>query len=410
MKYSHSLNIAIKALKTNKVRTILTVLGMLIGITAVSVIISTGDSVQNLVYKQVASFGSDYVQIETRVPKSGGGTFSQAQGVVISTMKLGDKEAIDKLPNIRTSYASSFAQEILSWNGNIKKSTIFATGPEFIDIDTAETAKGRFYTKEEDDSLARVIVLGSNVKDKLFGNSEAVGENVKINNMNFKVIGVMAPRGTIFFFNFDDIAYIPIQTTQKLLLGVDYISSITAQMRDPKQDKETVAAAQAILRDRHDISDPSKDDFEVTTAADAQDMLGTILGGVTLLLVALAGISLIVGGVGIMNIMYATVSERTFEIGLRKALGASKKDILQQFLAEAVVITLLGGAIGIVFSWLLTYLIFVTANYYNLDWAFKISVFGIFLSLGFSVAIGLIFGLYPAKRAADLDPIEALRK
>lgn len=410
MRFSHSFDIALKALRTNKVRTALTVLGMVIGIMSVSVIVSAGDSIQKLVYNQVSSFGSNFIQIESRAPKSSGGSFSQAQGLVITSMKLSDKEAIDKLPNIETSYASSFSQEIMAWEGNIKKVTVFATGPEFIDIDEADIAAGRFYNKEEDDSLARVVVLGSNVKDKLFGNNSAIGQNVKIRNINFKVIGEMEPRGTVFFFNYDDIAYIPIQTTQKLLLGVNYISSITAQMKAGADDQALAEDIRVLLRDRHEIDDPDKDDFEVATSADAQNLLSTILGGVTLLLIALAGISLVVGGVGIMNIMYATVSERTFEIGLRKSIGANKRDIMQQFLAEAVTITLLGGIGGIILGVFLTYIIYIVANYYNLDWSFTVSLLGVALSLGFSIAIGLIFGLYPARKAANLNPIEALRK
>ncbi len=410
MKYSHSFDIALKALRTNKVRTALTVLGMVIGIMSVSVIISAGDSIQKLVYNQVSSFGSNFIQIESRAPKASGGSFAQVQGVVVTSMKLSDKEAVDKIKGIKTSYASSFSQEIMASEGNIKKVTVFATGPEFTDIDEAEISAGRFYTKEEDDSLARVIVLGANVKDKLFGNNSAIGHSVKIRNISFKVIGEMEPRGTVFFFNYDDIAYIPIQTTQKLLLGVDYISSITAQMEEGADDQDLAEQIRVLLRDRHEIDDPDKDDFEVNTSADAQNILGTILGGVTLLLIALAGISLVVGGVGIMNIMYATVSERTFEIGLRKSIGASKHDIMQQFLAEAVTITLLGGLGGIILGVFLTYIIYILANYYNLDWSFTVSPLGVVLSLGFSIAIGLIFGLYPAKKAAALNPIEALRK
>lgn len=410
MKYSHSFAIAIKALRTNKVRTALTVLGMVIGIMSVSVIISAGDSMKKLVYNQVSSFGSNFIQIESRVPKSSGGSFSQAQGVVITSMKLSDKEAVDKIKGIKTSYASSFSQEIMSSEGNIKKVTVFATGPELIDIDEAEIAVGRFYTKEEDDGLARVVVLGSNVKDKLFGNNSSIGQNVKIRNINFKVIGEMEPRGAVFTFNYDDIAYIPVQTTQQILLGVNYISSITAQMEEGIDDQALAEEIRVLLRDRHEIDNPDKDDFEVATSADAMDILNTILGGVTLLLIALAGISLIVGGVGIMNIMYATVSERTFEIGLRKSIGASERDIMQQFLAEAVTITLLGGIGGIILGIFLTYIIYFLANYYQLDWSFTVSPLGVVLSLGFSIAIGLIFGLYPAKRAAVLDPIEALRK
>jgi putative ABC transport system permease protein len=363
MKHSHSFSIAIKALRANKVRTALTVLGMVIGIMSVSVIISAGDSIKKLVYNQVSSFGSNFIQIESRAPKASGGSFAQVQGVVVTSMKLSDKEAVDKIKGIKASYASSFSQEIMAWEGNIKKVTVFAAGPELIDIDETKIAAGRFYNKEEDDGLAWVVVLGSNVKDKLFGNNSSIGQNVKIRNINFKVIGEMESKGTVFFFNYDDLAYIPVQTTQKVLLGINYISSITAQMEEGADDQQVAEDIRILLRDRHEIDNPDKDDFEVNTSADAQNILGTILGGVTLLLIALAGISLVVGGVGIMNIMYATVSERTFEIGLRKSIGASERDIMQQFLAEAVTITLLGGIGGIILGIFLTYIIYFLANY-----------------------------------------------
>jgi putative ABC transport system permease protein len=228
--------------------------------------------------------------------------------------------------------------------------------------------------------------------------------------MNYKVIGVMEPRGSVLFFDYDTLAFVPVQTTQKLLLGVNYIQSISANMIDIKKDVETKEAINALLRERHDIDDPKRDDFQVSTMADAMDILNTVIGGVTLLLIALAMVSLIVGGVGIMNIMYATVAERTFEIGLRKAVGSTKKNILRQFLTEAVIITILGGIGGVIIGALVTYLIYVIANSYGFGWPFSISYIGILISLVFSTLVGLIFGSYPVKKAAELDPITALRR
>ena len=335
---------------------------------------------------------------------------SQAQGVEITTLTLNDKEAIEDLPYIKQSYAVLTGQELLSWQGNISKALIYAVSSEFIDIDSSEIDQGRFYTQEEDESLAKVIVLGSGIKEDIFGASDAVGQNVKINKTSYKVIGTMQPRGAVFFFDMDDMVYIPIQTTQKLLLGVNYVAAITSQMADVSQEDEAVDAMVALLRERHDISNPDRDDFEVMSMADAQELMSSILGGVTLLLIALAGVSLVVGGVGIMNIMYATVAERTFEIGLRKAVGSTKADIMKQFLIESLVVTFLGGAGGVLLGLLITYLVSLAANLTGFEWAFTWSIGGVLLSLGFSMAIGLIFGLYPAKKAANLNPITALRK
>jgi len=410
LKLINTFQIAIKALTRSKVRTFLTVLGVLVGISSVTIIISAGDSVEELIFKQVESFGSNYIQTEVRVPQGSGGTMSQAQGVVISTLKEKDRQDFLELENIDKAYGSVMTQDVISWQGELNKVMIYGVGPDYIDIDTTEIDQGRFYTEEEDDGLARVIVLGSKVKEDLFGASEAIGQNVKINKNSFRVIGVAKPRGTIFTFDLDDIAYVPVQTAQNVLMGIDYLSTITSQMKDPSKEDETADQMRQILRENHDIDDPTKDDFEVMSATEAKELMSTILGGVTILLVVLAGLSLIVGGVGIMNIMYATVAERTFEIGLRKAVGASPKSILNQFLIEAIMITSLGGFFGIILGVIVIYLVYLIANYYNMDWPFSLSWGGVLLAIGFSVVVGLVFGLYPARKASQLDPITALRK
>ncbi|MDP2812317.1 MAG: ABC transporter permease [bacterium] len=405
-----SFKIATNALSKNRMRTFLTVLGVMIGISSVTVIVSAGDSIEKLVYDQMASFGSDFIQAEVRAPKSSGGSLGQAQGIVITTMNENDRQDILDLPYIDKAYSSVTAQELVSWSGNIKKTLIYGVSADFIDIDSSEIDQGRFFTEEEDNNLSRVVVLGKDVKEELFGSNDAIGQNVKVNKQNYTVIGTMKDRGTIFFFNMDELIYIPIQTTQKMILGINHVISITSQLNDSSRDQEAVSDIQKILRANHNITNPDRDDFEVMSMADAQDLMNTVVGGVTLLLIALAAVSLVVGGVGIMNIMYATVAERTFEIGLRKSIGASKKAILQQFLAEAIVITLLGGIYGILLGIFMIYIVYLIATYYGFAWDFSLSLSGLVLALGFSIVVGLIFGLYPAKRAADLDPIAAIRK
>jgi putative ABC transport system permease protein len=410
MRLINVFNISLRALARSKIRTFLTVLGVLVGISSVTIIISAGDSVEKLIFEQIEGFGSNYVQTEVRVPKGSGGATSQVQGVVISTLKEKDRQDFLDLDNIDKAYGAVITQDIISWQGEINKVMIYGVGSEYIDIDSTEIDQGRFYTEEEDNSLARVIVLGAKVKDDLFGSSDAIGQNVKINKLSFKVVGVAKPRGAMFTFDLDDMAYIPVKTTQKVLMGIDYLAAITSRLKDSSKEEETTEQMRQVLRENHDIENPDKDDFEVMSATEIKDMMSTILGGVTILLVVLAGLSLIVGGVGIMNIMYATVAERTFEIGLRKAVGASPKSILQQFLIESIIITFLGGFFGIILGIIVIYLVYLAANYYGMSWTFSLSWAGVILSIGFSASIGLIFGLYPARKAAELDPIAALRK
>lgn len=274
----------------------------------------------------------------------------------------------------------------------------------------AKIESGRFFTDEEDNSLAQVVVLGSEIKETFFGESEAVGQSITLKGDKYRVIGVLAPRGAAAFFNLDVFTYVPVQTLQKKLLGVDYVQFVSVKMEDTTRETETVADIVALLRKRHDIDNPDKDDFSVTSTKEAQETLSDVLGSLSILLLALTSISLLVGGVGIMNVMYVSVSERTSEIGLRKAVGATSRSILQQFLFEALIITLLGGLIGIVLGMLLTWglgLVFASLGF-ALPLSFSLQSF--LLGVGFSTAVGIIFGLAPAYRAASLTPMEALRK
>jgi len=208
----------------------------------------------------------------------------------------------------------------------------------------------------------------------------------------------------------DEIMYLPMRTVQKKMMGVDHIMWMIGQTIDNTKAEITAEEIRAVVRQRHDITDPDKDDFAVTTMNEALEIVGTVLVGITGLLIALAGISLVVGGVGIMNVMYVSVAERTFEIGLRKSMGASEGNILRQFLVEAILITTLGGMLGILIGVVVSFLIAFGAQYAGYAWEFKISTISIGISVGFSTLVGLFFGLYPAKKAASLDPITALRK
>ncbi|MCX6743914.1 MAG: ABC transporter permease, partial [Candidatus Parcubacteria bacterium] len=364
---------------------------------------------------QVTQFGTDWIQVEVKVPatshtsvENAGG---QAQGITITTMKEKDAVEIQKNPNISDVYAASVGQEVTSFEDKNKITMIFGVTEGFQRVDTGTISDGRFFTDAEDKGLARVVVLGSKIKDTLFGDQDAIGKSIKIKKYNFKVIGVEAERGSAGVFSMDDMIIMPLRSLHKLILGIDYVSFILANMKDKSLGPQTVEDLTLLIRDQHDITDPRLDDFAITTADQALDMLSAITGAIKILLFALACISLVVGGVGIMNVMYVSVVERTFEIGLRKALGAKSADILYQFLVEAVVLTFLGGILGIILGISITWLIsFIATNFLNFDWQFYFSFTYIFLASGISIFVGLVSGLYPARTAANLDPIVALRK
>ena len=410
-----ALKIAVQSLKNNKTRTVLTVLGIVIGIAAVIIVMSAGEGLKGQILGQLDSFGSDIIQIETKVPSTGRNSvdsaMTQASGVQITSLKIDDAEAIKKLGNVGDYYGAIFDQEIVSYLNQQKSINIIGATPSFIDMDQSEIGLGRFYSEDENNSQAKVVVLGYKVAEKLFGNQDPVGNDVKIGKTKFKVIGVLAERGGGFGLDFDDIIYMPLLTLQKQVMGVDYVQWITVKLVDTSIEAETAEEIISLLRERHDIEgdDANKDDFSVTTMTEAKEMIGTIFNGITLLLIAIAGISLLVGGVGIMNIMYVSVSERTFEIGLRKAVGAGRVEILLQFLLEAVILTVLGGIIGIALGISVAYLISFVAGLLGFEWEFILPPSSIIIAFGFSSAVGLIFGYYPAQKASKMHPINALR-
>lgn len=409
-----TLNIAIKSLTKSKLRTFLTVVGIVIGIAAVIIVMSAGEGLKGQITDQLDAFGTNIIQIEPKVPStshvSSENAMAQAQGVQITTLTKEDGEAIGKLKNVANHYAALVDQEIITYLDANKVITVIGTESSFIDMDKSKVAQGRFFNPDEENDLSRVAVLGNKLARTLFGNQDPVGQQVKIGQTQFKVVGVLQERGNTFGFDFDNIAYLPLTTLQKIVMGVDHVQWITAQMKNPSLEQETADDIIQLLRDRHEISDSKYDDFAVMTMTEMRDMIDTIFNAITLLLIALAGISLLVGGVGIMNIMYVSVSERTFEIGLRKAVGAKKTQVLWQFLFEAIIVTLLGGVVGIAIGLFISWLVSFIAGQLGFSWSFVLPPESIAIAFGFCGAVGLIFGYYPAKQAAEMDVISALRR
>jgi len=403
--------IAWKSLGQQKSRTILTIIALSIGIALLIIMFAAGEGLKGMVLSELDIYNPNTISIEIKVPSKGNASSatSMAGGNNITTFKNKDIEAIAKLENIKSYFPYVTGQEIFKYKNANQAGIIFGYGFAAADMQKLETTIGRFYTKEEEESLASVVVLGSKIKENLFGDQEAIGENVYVRGIPFRVVGVLKEQGG-GFMDMDSISYIPTKTMQKKLLGTDYVIGVLVEVIDEKKINNTKDDIEFLMDERHNITDPEKRDFQAMTMAEAKEMVNTVLNAITLLLVALTFISLIVGGVGITNIMYVSVIERTFEIGLRRAVGAKKNDVRYQFLAEAIILTFFGGVFGIIIGAGVALVIYFLALAIGLNWTFNVSIFSIILALVFSSCLGFVFGVFPAQKAAELDPITALRK
>lgn len=406
-KFETAFKLAWRSLRLNLVRTSLTVLGVVIGAASIVIVFSAGDGVSQYILGEVESYGTDIVQTEIKVP-SDKNSFAVGE---VTTLKLSDMEAIDKLKNVRQSYAASIGQQKISYSNESKQVMIFGVSHAYQYIDNKTRVEdGEFFSDDDDESQELVIVLGNQLKEDLFGNVSAVGKSVKVGTKKFKVLGVLADQGSAFGpMDFNEMAYIPIRTLHNKILGIDYAMYFVHQLVDVNRAEETAEEIRLVLRERHDISDPTKDDFRVSTMEEMISTLGVVTDAITYLLLAIVLISLLVGGVGIMNIMYVTVTERTPEIGLRKAMGATERDIAWQFLIEAILITFWGWFLGTIFGLLVSYGLSILVTYVGIPWNFSFPFQGVLISFIFSIACGLLFGLQPARQASRLDPIVALR-
>jgi ABC-type antimicrobial peptide transport system permease subunit len=355
------------------------------------------------------------VPSSTKARTAGGSENSQANNqatnaVQITSLKYRDVEDVKTLPNVKNGYGVAMAQLISSYKDVSKNAFIFGSDSSRFEIESTVIEYGRPYTREEDRSLAQVAILGSKIAEDFFGLDNPIGKFIRIGSYNFEVVGVYESKRNASFMNEDEQIYVPLSTLQKKILGIDYLFYAVLELEDNNKDDVTALAIADLLRNNHNISDPLKDDFKVTTQEENLATFETILSVIKILLIAIASISLIVGGVGVMNIMYVAVTERVSEIGLKKAIGATNKNILYEFVTEAIMLTLIGGIVGILFGAVLTLATTLVANNFGLTWKFIIPASGIVSSLLVSMAIGLVFGVFPAKNASKLNPIEALNK
>ncbi|HPD03324.1 MAG TPA: ABC transporter permease [bacterium] len=405
-----SLSLAWRALMSNKVRSFLTMLGIVIGVAAVIIIISIGNGAQSLILDQLKSFGKDLVIV---LPgNSDEGPPSEAMGITITTLKYNDAEALSKpnnVANVKAVVAYYQTSANVIWRGNSYETAINGVTANYFDVEDSSIDKGRFFTNEEVNSAAHVAVLGSVVVDELFGDVDPIGQRLRIKNQTVEVIGVLKSRGKVGMQDYDDQILVPVVFAQKMIAGVDYLSSIRVKLVPNADADRAVLEIEETLREQHNILKKEDDDFSVHSFQDVLDTITRITNTINYFLATMAGLSLVVGGIGIMNIMLVSVTERTREIGLRKAIGATNGQILRQFLLESVCLTLIGGSIGIISGVLVSYLAAVVAHLLRYQWDFVISIPALLIAVLISIAIGIIFGLYPARRASNLEPVDALR-
>src|SRR3990167_5604284 len=380
MRFLHSFKTAISGLRSHKSRSFLTILGIVIGITAIILVMSVGKGAENLILSQVQGLGTRTIAVVPGREPKGPSDFAQVFSDSLKEKELEALQRKDNVPTLEQIMPVVFGGENGSYGNETYRLTIFGGSEMITQIFDLKVSEGNFLTQSDVRGRADVVVLGAKVKEELFGSSDAIGEKIKIKGRNFRVIGVLPKKGQVSFFNFDE--------------------DIGRTVRD----------IELTLRGLHDIDSAKKDDFFVETQEDLASRLGTITQVLTLLLVSIAAISLVVGGVGIMNIMLVSVTERTREIGLRKAIGATEKDVLMQFLLEATILTSIGGVVGIALGAMFSLLIsFALSGILGLDWKFSFPMLAAFLGLAVSAIIGLVFGLYPAWQASKNSPIEALR-
>lgn len=410
-----SIKLALKNLRGNAGRTVFSLLGIVIGVTSVILVLSLGAGVKNFVVGQVTSFGTDIFNVEIKTPKTGKTSANNAGtmvgGTTVTTLKLKDAEKVAKLPNVGAWYALNLSQQVVQFENRKKQVFLMGTTAGVAEADEqVKVEYGQLYSAEDGAGLKQVAVIGSGIKNYLFGEREAVGQNIKIKGQTFKVIGVFKPRGGAGFLNFDDFIYLPLETLQKKIMGADYIEQAIFKIKDMNKLDITIVQANELMRELHNIDNPDDEDFAISSVQEGLDILSKVFFVLNILLLALTSISLVVGGVGIMNVMYVAVTERTYEIGLRKAVGAKNRDILLQFLLEAIFLTVIGGAAGVAIGAAVSKLAEIAAANFGYILQFSVTWWSVAVGFGFSAATGIIFGYYPARSASKLSPMEALRK
>ena len=411
MKLSDPIKISYRSLSASKTRFLLTVLGIVIGVASVIMVMAIGASAQRLILSQVEKVGTNLVGILPGASEEDGPPAS-AFGIITTTFKNDDLKAIREKRNVpHLVAASGYVSGSATAESPTESFEVSFQGvsPDMISVESTKVAEGRFFFAEEESSLARVIVLGAIRARELFPDRDPIGETLKLSDIPFRVVGVLEERGSTAFSNPDVLVFVPLETAQKLLLGINYLNFARGKVDSSENVDRTVEDITILLRDRHDIEEGEQSDFSVRNTASALGVLTNITNVLKYFLIAIASIALLVGGIGIMNSMLISVSQRVREIGLRKAVGARPHHVITQFLIESSFITLAGGLIGILLGILLSFIAAIIIPKLGYNWEFLVPLSSVLIGFGVSFVIGIVFGLYPALKASKVSPMEALR-
>ncbi|MFA6184240.1 MAG: ABC transporter permease [Parcubacteria group bacterium] len=396
-----------------KFRSFLTILGIIIGVASVIIIFAVGQSAQELILDQIRGVGSNLVGVLPGASDEKGPPAS-AMGIVITTLKYNDFLELKKPKNVTGVMAGAgyvMGTATIENDGTELGMSFTGVTSQYPEVESTGMSDGRFFIEEEEVNLSKVVVLGKTAAKDIFGDSDPIGKKIKINDYKFTVVGVLKERSSAAFgmASQDEAVFVPLFTAQKLLLGINHLAYVRLKIDSIENipiAKEDIAIT---LRNQHDIEDPDDDDFSVRDQASAIDIISTITNAMRYFLLSVGTISLIVGGVGVMNVMLIAVNQRIKEVGLRKAVGAKNSDVMLQFLIESATISFMGGLIGIIIGISFSFGASLMINSLGYDWKFIISPSSIVIAATVSIMIGIIFGLYPALKAAKISPMEALR-